>query len=57
MSKDTARQVAMILGVVTALFFMSAAFDILPSNIGIFLGIAASLVTGLVWSLAGRAGE
>jgi hypothetical protein len=55
MTKNTAQMIATTLGVVAALFYMSAAFDILPSNIGIFLGIAASLITGLFWTFAGRA--
>ena len=54
MTKSTARMTATTLGVVAAIFYLAAAFDLLPSNIGIFLGVAASLVAGLFWTFVGQ---
>jgi hypothetical protein len=54
MNKQTANTVATILGVVGILFMMAMAFQIVPRNIGLFLGIASFIVAALVRTLAAR---
>lgn len=57
MNANTARIIAMSLGVVAVLFFIAGPLGILAGNVGTFLGIAASLGAGLFWALTGRTGE
>ena len=54
MDKDKARLAAKVLGGVGAIFIMAHAFDILPGNIGIFLGIVTSIIASTLWSIVGK---
>jgi hypothetical protein len=42
---------ASILGFAGTVCMMAMAFNILPNNIGIFLGLVCYMAAGLVWSL------
>jgi|GEM_PF-4264581 len=56
MTKEEARTVARILPIVGILLFIAPSFDILPRNIGNFLGIAAFILTGFFYAFPGRSG-
>lgn len=47
----TRQIIASVMGVLGTLFFLAMAFNILPSNIGTFLGIACYVIVGAVWSI------
>ena len=51
MSRQT---IASIFSFVAALCFVSIAFDIMPDNIALFLGIACSMAAGLTWTIGRR---
>ena len=48
------RLAAQVLGAVGAIFIMAHAFDILPGNIGIFLGIVTGIIVSTLWSMVGK---
>ena len=54
MTRRTVHMVATTLGVVATLFYIAPSFDILPRNIGTFMGIASGMVAGLLWGFSGR---
>ena len=57
MEKDKARLAAKVLGGLGAVFIMAHAFDILPGNIGIFLGIVTGIIVSTLWSMVGKKGR
>ena len=54
MDKRSMQRLAQIMGIITVLFFIAPNFQILPWNIATFIGIASALLTGTLWSFAGR---
>ena len=48
------RMVAQIMGIVTVLMFIAPSFNILPQNIGTFLGITAAMLTGTLWAFSSQ---
>ena len=51
MTRQTARTLGPILGVVAVLFFIAPSFDILPRNISTFVGIALLMTSGALHAL------
>ncbi len=50
MNRNTGAVVAMLLGIIAGIFFISAGFDIMPRNYAFFFGIAAGMLSGGMWA-------
>ncbi len=53
MTRRNVAILALILGGIAAIFFVSNSFDILPSNVAIFLGVVFVIFAGIVWAIRG----
>ncbi|MGQ0602547.1 MAG: hypothetical protein ACT4QE_12740 [Anaerolineales bacterium] len=54
MNRNTITMAATGFGFLSAILFLAPAFNILPQNVGIFLGIVASIIASFGWTIRGR---
>jgi hypothetical protein len=55
MNRQATTTIALVLGAVGVLFFLAGVFDLLPQRYANFGGIASLVLSGLLWSIGGRA--
>ena len=49
--------VAFILGIIAVIFYIAPSFDILERNVGIFIGVVFSILSGATWGFYGMVGD
>jgi drug/metabolite transporter (DMT)-like permease len=57
MNRNTAFIIAIALGFVAVIFYVSPSFNILPFNYAFFFGFVATLAAGFVWVVRSRLKE
>jgi drug/metabolite transporter (DMT)-like permease len=54
MNRNTITIAATGFGFLAAIFFLAPSFNILPQNVGNFLGIVSGIIAAFGWAIRGR---
>jgi hypothetical protein len=54
MNRNTITIAATGFGFLAAIFFLAPSFNILPQNVGNFLGIVSGIIASFGWAIRGR---